>query len=65
MKVHYHQDNRPPLELTVLNQNKDGTIDIGPEKGEPVVTSCKLLDAPVSGCATAIGVAKPADEKKK
>lgn len=53
-RVHYHQEARDPLEFAVLKEHGDGTLDIGPAGGEPVVTRCKVTPDPVNGSATLV-----------
>lgn len=62
MKAHYHQHGKHPQEYTVLKKHDDGTIDLGPEGGEPVVTRCPVAEEPVPGSATLI-TAKKAEAK--
>jgi hypothetical protein len=64
MKVaHYHQENQAPKPFAVLKEHKDGTVDIGPEDGEPVVTKCQVVKEPKIGCVT-FEKEKPAKEEK-
>lgn len=56
----YHQEGRDPQRMAVLAENKDGTVNLGPEGGDPIVTSCVVLDAPKPGHATLEKA--PADE---
>lgn len=69
MKALYHTEGNPPLELTVLKKNKDGTVDIGPEGGVAVVTNCPLVAEAANGSASLIDESKPEeikpDESKK
>lgn len=60
--VHYHQDSREPKRFAVLKMHKDGTVDIGPENGDAVVTSCVLLDAPKPGHCTPFEQPEKQDE---
>ncbi len=63
-KVFYHQEGREPKPFVVLSENKDGTINIGPADGEPVVTSALLLKEPRNGSCTAAEDASPADSNE-
>ena len=50
--VHYHSEAGPQLFL-VLDENKaSGTVDIGPDGGQVVVSAVPLLKEPRTGCAT-------------
>lgn len=51
MQVTYHQEGKATV-YEVLRKHPDGTVDIGPKDGEPVVTKCKITDKPVIGSAT-------------
>ncbi len=50
--VTYHQEFREPKCFAVLKVNEDGTVDIGPENGDAVITRCVLLDAAKPGHCT-------------
>ncbi len=50
----YHQEVGEPVPFAVLEEYDDGTIDIGPEGGEPVVTRCTVLDEAKPGHATLV-----------
>lgn len=52
--VLYHQEGREPKTFAVLAEHKDGTIDIGPAGGDPVVTSARVLDQPRFGFCTTV-----------
>lgn len=59
--VHYHQDWCPPKKFAVLAEHKDGTIDIGPEGGKPVVTGVPLgKDVKPGHCTPFVAEEKPA-----
>ncbi len=58
-KAIYHQEGREPQTFNVLNKHKDGTLDIGPEGGEAVVTCCPVSSAPSPGFATIAHAVKP------
>lgn len=60
-KVTYHQENGEDREYVVLAKNQDGTVDIGPEGGKAVVTSCQISEKPEAGKVTA---AKASEEEK-
>jgi|GEM_PF-6852813 hypothetical protein len=64
-KVIYHQEHGDK-EFVVLAENGDGTIDIGPEGGVPVVTRCRVVETREIGCATLVGfkAAKPPKDTK-
>lgn len=53
-QVTYHQEGGADRVFTVLAERENGTVDIGPEGGEPVVTSCEIVDLPAIGKATLI-----------
>lgn len=64
-KVHYHQAGREPIELHVVKQHTNGTLDLAREKdGEAIITGILLSKEPGDGAATAISE-KSADKASK
>ena len=64
-KVTYHMPEGRSEVFSVLAENKDGTIDIGPEDGPAFVTECRVTETPEVGSATAINPEKPEKPAKK
>lgn len=62
----YHQ---PEAEgnrtFAVLKDNGNGTVDLGPEGGEAVITSCPVSDEPKEGFCTIDKPAAPAAKDKE
>lgn len=60
----YHQHGREPLELNVVNEHSDGTVDLGqPDSEEILVCNCVVVVEAVPGTATLPLEAKPAAVK--
>lgn len=59
----YHQEGKAPQPFAILKKHDDGTVDLGPADGAPVITRCKIVDAPSPGFATVEKAEKPAPEK--
>jgi hypothetical protein len=48
----YHQHDRKPLEMVVVAENKDGTVDLAYKAGEAaVVSGCQVTKVPTLGAA--------------
>lgn len=62
----YHQPaSEGDRVFAVLKENKDGTVDLGPEGGEAVITNCPVVDEPeVGACTIDKPAAAPAKEEK-
>lgn len=48
----YHQENLPPKQFSVLKQNPDGTVDLGSEGSDAVITKCVVSEAATPGQCT-------------
>jgi hypothetical protein len=60
----YHQpESEGNRAFAVLQENKDGTVDLGPEGGAAVITSCRVTEQPEEGSCT-IDKAEPAKSKE-
>lgn len=51
-KVTYHQESGENREYVILAKHEDGTVDVGPEGGNAVVTKCEVSDEPAFGKVT-------------
>lgn len=60
--VLYHQEASEPKKFAVLGTQENGTVDIGPEDGAPVVTGVAILDLPKFGHCTACADGEPKSE---
>lgn len=58
----YHQEGKAPMAFAVLKEHEDGTIDIGPAGGAPVVTRCVVVEDGKPGFATLASATKPATD---
>lgn len=64
-KVAYHQAFRDPQPFTVLKENENGTVDIGPVGGPAVVTNCPIVGVPEPGSCTLVKEAPITPAAKK
>lgn len=60
----YHQEFRTPVELEVLAENQDGTVDLGRE-GKLVVGKCAVTEDSAPGSCTIQKQAAPVQEKSE
>lgn len=55
MKAHYHQPGKAPLELHVVKDHKNGTLDLGRDASGPaIITDCPVSKDGAPGTCTLI-----------
>ena len=60
--TYYQPESEGNRTFAVLLENKDGTVNLGPEGGEAVITSCRVVDEPEEGACT---IDKPTAKDKE
>lgn len=65
-KALYYQENKSPLEFTVLKTHPNKSVDLGPEGGPAKITECAVTQNPEIGSCTLVEEkpAKKPDEDK-